>query len=335
MHLVEDPPWARSQKSWDVDYIGIGLIALGLGSLQIVMDRGEDEDWFGSNLILTFATLAALGILGAIAWLLYAKKPVINIRVFADRNFAISAGLMATMAVILYASVNLIPELAQQQLGYDSTHAGMVLSPGAIVVIILIPIVARLESLVATKYLIATGFVILGTAMFYSRAALTPDASYGELVIMRMAQVSGLAFLFAPLTTTAYSNFSEAESGDATALFTMARNVSGSIGVSLATAMVVERTQVRMAHLAPHMTPLDQGYAASLHQYQQAILGLGGRAISGIEQTATGLIYQAFRSQAAILAYIDVFTLCGIAAFCAAPMALFLASHTGGGTHAE
>jgi DHA2 family multidrug resistance protein len=329
MHLVEDPPWARAQRI-KTDIVGLTLISLGLGCLQITMDRGEDEGWFGSNFILFFATLAAVSIFGAIAWLLYAKRPVINIRVFKDNNFAIASVLMAAMAGILYSSATIIPNLAQQALGYDATLAGLVISPSAVLVMMLIPIISFAQRLVPIKYIIAFGFLLLGLSMFYSHNRLTPDISYSELVILRSSQAAGLAFLFAPLGTIAFANISREDNGDATALFTMFRNVSGSIGISLSTAMIVERTQARMAHLAPHATPLDLGFVSTLQQYQQSLLAQG-HAGATTGSTALGLLYQTFRGQAAILAYTDIFAFCGIMAFGVAPFAFLLCNQKGGG----
>jgi DHA2 family multidrug resistance protein len=332
MHLIEDPPWARAQRT-STDIVGLSFITLGLGCLQVVMDRGEDEDWFESNFIRVFAALATIGILGAIAWLLYAKKPVINIRVFKDSNFALASALMAAMAGILYTSAVIIPQLAQQSLGYDATHAGLVITPSALLVMVLIPIVSFAQRLVPVKYVIATGFLVLGLAMFYSHDRLTPDVSYGELVILRCSQAAGLAFLFAPLGTIAFANIRREDNGDATALFTMFRNVAGSIGISLSTAITFSRTQVRMAHLAPHATPLDPGFALTLQQYQETLLAQG-HAAATTGSTALGLLYQGFRGQAAILAYTDIFALCGIMAFCVVPLALFLCNQKGGGAGA-
>jgi MFS transporter, DHA2 family, multidrug resistance protein len=327
LHLVEDPPWARARTSQGVDYIGLALITLGLGSLQVVMDRGEEADWLGSDFIRIFACLAAIGIAGAIAWLLYAKKPVVNIRVLADSNFALCSILMVAMAAVLYSSAVVIPQLAQQVLGYNATLAGLILSPGALFLTILIPLITQVQRIVATKYIIAIGFAMLGAAMLYSHR-LTPDISFNGLVAMRLAQAAGLAFLFAPLTATAFANISREDNGDASALFTMFRNVAASVGISLATSLVIERTQIRMAHLAPHMTPLDQGYTATLQQYQNALLGPHFGAAGG--QSAIGMLYQTFRAQAAILAYMDIFSLCAIMAFCAVPVAFFLSSRKGG-----
>jgi DHA2 family multidrug resistance protein len=129
--LLEDPPWERkSDKKLTIDWPGIGLIALGLGCLQVMLDRGEDEDWFASDFTRIFAVLTAVGIVGAIYWLLYAKKPVVDLRCMADKNFAVSSLLMAGMAMILYGSSVVIPQLAQQDLGYTATWSGLVLSPG-------------------------------------------------------------------------------------------------------------------------------------------------------------------------------------------------------------
>jgi DHA2 family multidrug resistance protein len=328
LHLVEDPPWARAKTSQGVDYIGLALITLGLGSLQVVMDRGEEANWLGSDFIRIFLCLAIVGIAGAIAWLLYAKRPVVNIRVLRDGNFALCSVLMVAMASVLYSSAVVIPQLAQQVLGYNATLAGLILSPGAFFLTFLIPVVTQLQRIMATKHIIAIGFAMLGASMLYSHR-LTPDISFDGLVAMRLAQAAGLAFLFAPLTATAFANISHADNGDASALFTMFRNVAASIGISLATALVVERTQIRMAHLAPHMTPLDQGYTTTLQQFQNALQAQPHFGTQG-GQSAIGMLYQTFRAQASILAYMDIFELCAIMAFCAVPIAFFLSSRKGG-----
>ncbi len=334
LNLVEDPPWAKAQGLHDIDGVGIALIALGLGCLQIALDRGEDEDWLGSGFIRIFACLAVAGLLGSVAWLLYARKPVINIRVYADSNFAMASMLMAAMAVILYGSIVLLPEMAQTVLGYNATLSGLILSPGAALLIVLIPVVVQLQKVMPTKYVIAVGFVILAAAMFYS-GRIPPDVSFDELVIMRAAQAAGMAFLFAPLTTIAFVNIEAKDNGDASALFTMCRNVSGSIGISLTSSMIVERSQIHSAHLASHMTPLDQGYATVLQQYQQALAAMGGRDAMAGGDAALYLLHQTFQNQAAVLAYSDLFVFAGVAALCVLPFALFLTNKTGGsGAHA-
>lgn len=196
--LLEDPPWEKkSEEKLTVDWTGIGLIALGLGCLQVMLDRGEDDDWFYSNFIRTFAVLTLVGIIGAIYWLMYAKKPVVDLHCMKDRNFAISSLLMAGMAMILYGSSVVIPQLAQQDLGYTATWSGLVLSPGAVLIVLTIPLVLKLMPVVQTRWIIAFGFTCLAVSFFWSRT-LTPDIDFETLVLFRSAQSIGLGFLFVP-----------------------------------------------------------------------------------------------------------------------------------------
>src|SRR6185312_3815490 len=192
--LVEDPPWEKNRRSRGIDYIGLALIAIGLGCLEIMMDRGEDADWFNSGFIRLMAILAFLGISGAIGWLLIARKPIVDLSVFADRNFAGGCVMIGATGGILYASAVLIPQFAQTVLMYNATWAGMILSPGGIAVILLIPFVGRLMTKVQIRFIIAAGFTIIGCALVYS-STLVPDIDFRTLVFMRTFQSAGLAFL--------------------------------------------------------------------------------------------------------------------------------------------
>ncbi|MDR5752334.1 MULTISPECIES: DHA2 family efflux MFS transporter permease subunit [unclassified Caballeronia] len=335
MQFVEDPPWEKKQSRKDagIDFIGIGLIALGLGCLQVFLDRGEDDDWFHSNFIITFAVLAAVGIIGATVWLIYAKKPVVNLRVMKDRNFALGSLAIVGFASILYGSAVLIPQLAQQQLGYTATLAGLVLSPGALLIVFLIPIVSKLMPIVQTRVLVAFGFIVMGCAMLYSHH-LVPNVDYRTLMMMRSAQSAGIGFLFVPVTTLAYLTLPKSMNNDASALFTMFRNVSGSVGISLATAAIRERTQANMAHMVEHLTPLNQPYNDSVQRIARTLID-SGQTMSQAFTAATGQMYKTLVSQATILAYLDVFSACAIFSFMFVPLAFFFspakASGQGGG----
>jgi len=335
MQFVEDPPWEKKQdrKKLGIDYIGIGLIALGFGCLQVMMDRGEDDDWFKSSFILTMAVIAVLGILSATIWLMYAKKPVVDIYVLKDRNFALASFCMAGFAMMLYASAVLIPQLAQQQLGYTATLAGFVLSPGAVLIIIAIAAVQRVMPIVQTRYLIALGFSILACGMFYSYG-LTPNIDFRTLTFMRSAQSIGIGFLFVPLTTLAYLTLKQSQNSDASALFTMFRNVAGSIGISLATAAITERTQVNMAHMVGNMSTLNANYNNTVNQITQAYINLGQTAHQAAS-SATGMMYTTFITQSTVRAYMDVFSYVGLFALCFVPVAFFFtpAKASGGGAH--
>jgi len=326
--LVEDPPWLKAEPKRRIDVIGISLITIGLGCLQVAMDRGEDDDWLGAPFIRIMFLLAFLGITSAIGWLLTAKRPVVNLHVLGDRNFALGVTMIAAMAFILYSSAVVIPQFAQQVVGYTATLAGLILSPGGFVIIMLIPIITRVLPYVPTKYLIATGFMVMGFSLLYS-SRLTPDISFTHLASMRAFQTAGLAFMFVPISVIAYSSLPRELNGDAAALYTMFRNVFGSIGISTSTALITQYTQKRQTYLSAWMTPLNQPFNTLTQSIQSTLLSTG-HAASTVHQTALGVIYQTFRTQASVLAYCDVFELCAIAAFCMVPVAMLFSNYKPG-----
>ncbi len=321
--VVDDPPWARTKhEKLSIDYIGIGLLAVGLGCLQVMLDRGEDDDWFGSSFIRVFAALAAIGLAGAALWLSYARKPVVRLDPLTDRNFALGSVAMAAFAMILYGSSVLIPQLAQQHLGYTAMLAGLVLSPGALLITLEIPIVSKIMPHVQTRFIIGLGFALLSAALAYAHF-LTPDIDYRTLVMMRSAQSFAIGCLFVPTTALAYLSVPRELNNDASALFTMFRNVAGSIGISVSTALVRERAQARMAHLASHMTPLSQNFTDALNTRAATISSLAGQPPKEALKTANGLLYQTFISQATILAYVDVFAMLAVLCALCVPLMFF------------
>jgi DHA2 family multidrug resistance protein len=219
----------------------------------------------------------------------------------------------------------LIPQFAQQVIGYTATLAGLILSPGGVVIICLIPIITRVLPLIPTKYLITIGFTLMGFALIYS-SKLVPDMTFTRLALMRATQTCGLAFMFVPISTIAYSSLPRELNGDAAALYTMFRNVFGSIGISTSTALITSQTQVRQSYLSQWMTPLNQPYNALMQQDQAALLAMG-HAASTTQATATGLIYQTFRTQASVLAYSDVFMYCAVGAFCIVPLTFLFSNY--------
>jgi DHA2 family multidrug resistance protein len=319
MTLVEDPPWVKKMKV-SIDYIGISLITLTFACFQIMLDRGEDDDWFSSGFIRTFASLAAVGAALAVGWLLYAAKPVVDIRVLKDRNFALGCFAIGVFAMILYGSAVLVPQLAQQHLGYTATLAGYVLSPGAVVIILLIPFVGMLMSRVQTRFLLFTGFLLLGAGLLYSRD-ISPNVSFGHLVLLRACQAAPLAFIFVPASVLAYQSVPQQLQGDAAALFTMFRNVLGSVGISLSTAIITSRTQVHMAYLSGHLSHASASFSNYLSQLTSAIRNFSF-ATGDAAQTALGQTYQTLIAQAGFLAYIDVFFYCAVLALLYAPLTL-------------
>lgn len=327
MLLVEDPPWARKRRE-RVDYIGLSLITLGLGCLEVMVDRGEDADWFGSNFICWMAFFAFVGIVGAIIWLSYARNPVVDLRIFKDRNFAICTVLMGGVGAILYGSAVIVPQLAQQIMGYTAFLSGLILTPGAIAIIVLIPIIGKIMHSVQIRYVIAMGFFLMGCGLFYS-AHLVPYLDFKNLVIFRVCQTATLAFLFVPLSTIAFMTIPQKYNGDGAALFSMIRNVLGALSISGATALITDSRQIRQAYLVQYMTPLHQPYNEYLNR-MTAAAQQWGYAIQDQSNAAMQYLYKDFIKQGAILAYNDVFMLIGICAFALVPICFLLDRHKAG-----
>jgi len=327
--LVEDPPWEQNKRSRGIDYIGLALITIGLGCLQVMMDRGEDDDWFGSPFIVTMALCAFLGIFSAVLWLLTAKHPIVNLDVFKDKNFAGGCVMIAIMGAILYASAVIIPQFAQRVLGYTATWAGLILSPGGLLVIVLIPIVGRLMGFIQTRFIIAIGFFMMGCALIYS-SYLVPDIDFGTLVLMRLAQTAGLGFLFVPISTITYLTLSRDLRGDGAALFSMFRNVFGSIGISVSTALVEQHSQIEQTYLSQWVSPFWQPYETLLAHTKSTLMTLGHSAAAA-QTIASKQVYQTFLEQVSVLAYADVFREFAVAAFLAVPLCFFLSGKTASG----
>ncbi|MBS0979434.1 MULTISPECIES: DHA2 family efflux MFS transporter permease subunit [Acetobacter] len=325
---VDDPPWAVKQKS-PIDTVGICLITLGFSCLEVMVDRGEDADWFGSDFIRIMAVMAVLGLGGAIFWLLRAKRPAVDLRVFKDRNFAVATTLMGAMGALLYASALIVPQFAQQVMGYTATLSGLVLSPGGVAVIFLIPLVGKLMTKTSVRNVIALGFTLMGCSFFFS-ADLVPTLDFRHLVLFRMSQTACLAFLFVPLSTIAYSTIPKHLNSDASALFSMARNVLGSLAISGATALLTERRQAHQAHMVHWMTPYHQPYNDYLNQVQAAAQARGAthQAAAAVAQHS---LFSEFSRQISILTYNEVFMTLGIGAFLCVPLCYLLSPLKGDG----
>jgi DHA2 family multidrug resistance protein len=273
--------------------------------------------------------LAFLGLTGAVFWLLRTDKPAVDLRVFKDRNFAVGTALMGAMGALLYASAIVVPQFAQQVMGYTATLSGLLLSPGGIAVIVLIPVVGKLMTLTSVRNVIAIGFTLMGVSLFYS-AQLLPLLDFKHLMLYRMSQTACLAFLFVPLSTIAYSTIPERLNPDASALFSMARNVLGSLAISGATAMLTERKQAHQSYMVDWMTPFHQPFNAYQEQVRQAAIGRG--VPEGLADTvAQHTLFQEFSRQVAMLSYNEVFMILGIGAFLCVPLCFLLSPIRGDG----
>jgi DHA2 family multidrug resistance protein len=329
--FVEDSPEVLKEmrNAPRFDFLGVVFIAMALGCLEIAVDRGEDLDWLGSPFITLMLSLSACGFLLGIAYLLTVQDPVVDLRVFKDRNFAMGWLQIGIMGLVLYTSAVLIPQFAQQQLGYTATLAGLVLAPGAVLLAMLIPLVGRTLKVVPAKYVIALGGLALGGSLFYSMH-LVPNEDFFHLALLRASQTAALSLLFVPISTVAYATLRPEQQGDAAALFSMSRNVLGGLGISISTALITDHEQINQQFLVPHLTQVYQPYNTALAQVAQAMADTG-TAMAAAMQAAPGQLFQMLQLQDAVLAYIDVFFITGLLALLIIPTALALSPAKKGG----
>ncbi|QDH14299.1 DHA2 family efflux MFS transporter permease subunit [Formicincola oecophyllae] len=320
--ILEDPPWEKARKS-RIDVIGISLISLGLGCVEIMADRGEDDDWFSSGFIITMALIGFSCTIAAIIWLLKSKNPLLRLSVLKDRNFAVGTVLVGAMGMILYAGAVIVPQFAQQVQGYTATLAGMLLAPGGVVIICLIPFVGKLMGKVELRYIIAFGFMFMATSLFYSSQLYT-GTSFGWLVKCRLLQSAPLAFLFVPISTLAFMTLPDELNADGSALFAMVRNYLGSQAISYSGAGLTEARQLHQDQLGTATAP----WRVAMRQYIQDVDKVAqwhGFAPLRAKSYAVAHMYQDFQVQVSMLAYNEVFQILGMLALSVVPLC-FLAS---------
>lgn len=303
--LVVDPIHAKAKGLLSIDYVGLSLVVLGLGALQVVLDKGQEEDWFDSQFIINFSLMSAVALLTAIAWLLRQKDPIIDIRLLANRSFGMSSLMMFFIGFVLYGCSTLLPLLVQTQFGYDATLAGLVLSPSGIALIVLMPFVGKLATKIQARYQIALGMLIVSIGMELT-AFITPQTDFNTFILLRTAQVIGLPLLFVPCSVMAFSTIPSEKSSKASALYSLLRNLGGSMGISLLLSDIARHQQSHQSNLAEHLTPSNPAFTSLLAQYTQAILNTGHTQVEA-SFIASAKIYEQLINQSYILAYADSF----------------------------
>jgi DHA2 family multidrug resistance protein len=323
--LISDPPYmkkANLKAGFRIDYIGIGLISLGLGSMQIILDKGQREDWLSSNFIRIFFVLMLVGIVAGILWELREKEPVVDLRMLKDRNFAIATMAMFFLGFVLYASTVLIPQLLQELLGYTAQLAGMALSPGGAVLMCMMPVVGFLVSKVDSRILITFGCIVSASALFVM-AGWDLGLDYGHAVRARMLQSFGLAFLFIPINVAAFAYVPKEKSNMGTGIINLARNIGASVGIATVTTMLDRRTQFHQARLMDHVNGFSAAYHNTL-QGTQTKLVAAGSTIAHANAQAQAMIYGTIQRQAVMLSFLDNFKMLGIVFFAIIPILLLM-----------
>jgi DHA2 family multidrug resistance protein len=323
--LVFDPPYLKRKGIKDglkIDYIGFGLLALGLGCLEVVLDEGQKNDWLSSHFILAFAIITVVSLVSMVFWELNNKEPVIDFRVLKERNFMLCTLSMLVMGMVLYASTTLMPLLLQTLLGYTSTSAGLVLSPGGIVVVICMPVVGLLLKKYQPRWLVVFGVLSSAYGLFIM-ARFNLYIDYKTAVWSRMVQSFGMAFLFVPISTAAFAYIEKARTQYATGLFNLARNIGGSIGIATIMTLLARRAQFHQSRLVEHLTPFDAPLRQSAAGAAQIMVTHGASPADAALQSQ-GLIYGSMLRQANMLAFVDGFWFMAILFLAIIPLMLMI-----------
>ncbi len=304
--MVEDPPWIKDSieraKHTPVDYLGLSLIAVGLGSLQVVLDKGEREDWLSSHFIQIFTVLTVVALVWFVFWELRERNPVLNLRLFKNRNFAVSNTLMFTLGAVLYGSTVLIPQFLQTVMGYTAQLSGEVLSPGGLVIMAMMPVVGYLVSRVDARKLIGFGFIALAVST-YHMSSLYLGIDFKTAMMYRIYQSLGLAFLFIPINTICYIGVPQEQNNQISAMVNLMRNLGGSFGISFVTTMIARRAQVHQTYLSAHLANSDtvNTWLHGLSSQFAARYGSGPEAM----HKAQASLYSLLQQQALVLGYKD------------------------------
>jgi MFS transporter, DHA2 family, multidrug resistance protein len=326
--LVSDPPEftrqveaARRAGKLKIDGLGIVLVALGFACLEVVLDRGQTEDWFESNFILIFFTVAVIALVVATVWEWRHPDPVVEIRLLGERNFAIANFFYFLFGFTLFGSTVLIPQMLQSLYGYTATDAGLVLGPGAAVIVVLAPVMVRLLPKVGVKPMIAVGYCILALSMWYY-ASFDLGTDYKHEAFARMIQGLGIAPLFIPVSQLAYSFLPKDKNNKASSLTNLFRNQGASFGIAFATTVVARRTQYHRSVLVAHATPLDAPYQTVLKNLS-AYFSRHGYSAADAATHAHAQFGRILDHQASLLASLDCFWLLGCACLIGAPLVFF------------
>jgi DHA2 family multidrug resistance protein len=329
--LIQDPPFLKRKKLSQVkiDYVGLGFVALGLGTLQVVLDKGQRDDWFESNFILTLSLIAAASLLFVIWWEWRHKEPVIDLHLFKDRTFASANILMFMLGFALLGSTLLLPLFSQTLLGYTAEQAGLALSPGGFTIMLLMPLVGFLLSRYDARKLMVFGMAVLSFSLFHM-TRFDLDVDFRTLVFARMIQASGLAFLFVPINTAAYSFLPREKNNAASGLMNLARNMGGSVGISLVTTLLARRAQHHQTNMAAHLGPSNPTFSSMLSATTKSFEAKGFSSVDATHRAYAILQNNIFR-QANMLAYIDCFWLLGVAILCMIPVVFLMKKAQPGG----
>jgi len=322
--LVFDPPdFKRLLKGARFDYLGIGILTLGLASLEIVLDEGQRKDWLSSHFILIFAILAVVGLVTAVVYELRKEHPIVDFRLLKDKNFAISTLMLFVLGFVLYGSLALLPIFLQTLLGYTSMLSGWVLSPGGMAILIGMPLVAQLMKRYDTRLIIAFGFIVCALGLF-QMSHFNLQVDFGTAMSSRIVQSVGLAFLFIPINVTAFTPVPHDKTSYAASLLNLVRNIGGSVGIAMASTILARRTQFHQANLIGNLSPNNPAFQGFLERSAPLFTVRGGLSPTDAAHAAQSAAYGTMMKNASMMAFSDTFWVMGVLCLVLLPLILLL-----------
>ena len=318
---IFDPPYLRSENR-TVDYWGIGMLTVGIGALQIVLDKGQQEDWFESRLITTLAVLSAVTLVALVWHELTTDDPIVDLRVLKARSYAVGVFLMTVVGFVLYGSMVLLPVMLQTVLGYPPLQAGIAMAPRGIGSFFMMPLTGMMTGKFDPRKLLTSGLVVGGvTLLWLSRLNL--QAGYWDVFWPQLLQGVGMSLLFVPLTTIAMDPIPREKMGYATSLFNLMRNIGGSIGIAATGTMLARHNQSTTAMLVANVTPYDPASQSMLYQLRAAFMAAGADAVTAGNR-AYAALFGLVQRQATMVSFVGIFQLMGIVFFALIPLVLLM-----------
>jgi DHA2 family multidrug resistance protein len=331
--LLREQPSAQGrpppQRGVGFDLVGFVLVATFLGSLELMLDRGLEDDWFGSTFIVGTAIVCALAFVFMIPWEITRRDPMIDLRMVATRQFGACFVVMLATGAILLSTTQSLPQLTQEELGYTATWAGLALSPGGVVSMVTMFLAGRLSGKVQPKYLIIAGALVVALSMYWLTDVYS-DVGFWFIAQSRMLQAFGISLVFISITAASYDGIPPEKTGQAAALINAARNTGGSIGISIFSNVLAHREQFHQSRLVETLSPSNVQYQDTLHQATTYFAAQGSSLVQA-QQQAVDWIGQQVQTQAAFLGYMDGFFVLMLIALSAVPLAMMLRSVKLGG----
>ena len=326
--LIQDPPYFRRRKLSEtrIDYIGLGLVALGLGTLQVVLDKGQREDWFESHFIVGLSVVSAISLIFVIFWEWYQKDPIVDLHLFRERSFATSNFLMYMLGFVLLGSTLLLPLFMQTMLGYTAERSGMAVSPGGFAIMLMMPIVGFMLSRYSPRWMLLFGLPMLSFSLFHM-TTFDLSVDFHTMIMARVYQAVGLSCLFMPINIAAYASLPREKNNAASGLMNLARNIGGSFGISFVTTGLSRRAQFHQVRLAEKLNAANPQFQSALHGMTNAFASGGAGPGSGggsAQQHAYALMQANVVQQSTMLAYIDNFWVLGVVILCMIPFAFLI-----------